>query len=1179
MMLVVLSPLAMAQERPFRESVSINVDPDAAKSLRMIRDQWENGPDPSTLGTLIDLCETRGDLLVLQDRGVSGGAARFVRLQSASDELIAGLPSETLTTYRQRIDRLAEPWWKAWQSTGDSRYLDRLVTRAFFSSWGDDALWAAAQERWNREDYPAAKRLWQRLLPAEDTPVAEPRYPDSAFPPAEVMARLILCDLFAGQTEAAQRAWKLFAERFPEANGSLGGRTGRWADLLKEVLEQSASWDPQVTSEDVVTYGGNESRQRVAPQSLDIGGELWSVPLPNPRLPAANRPLVFPPPLPLAFHPAVLDDLVLLNDGRQLHAWNLYSGKPYWDAAREGGDILYPLIADPLPMIPGRAVVGQAQWTVTVAQGRVYARMGSAVTTPAVSEFRDLPAEMVCLDISQGEGQLLWKQTADEFAPTEGDLPAWRWEGSPVVESGRVYAVLSRRRPQLEWSLVCLDAESGLLLWHRPVGVTRPTPPDQENRATSLLLTAGGGQLFLVTGWGAIVAVNPRDGLVNWAATYESTAPANDLVGSIPPVYVDGRLYAALADGDRLVCLNAASGRFVWSRPLTEPVRDMLGVAQDRVIVSGRSLWGFDARTGDLAWSVPSTDPDDWGFGRGTLAGDHVLWTTNQVLWFIDQRSGALLRDHPLRDADAPRSGGNITVSHGVILIAGADRLTAYGEFARLREPLQRPLSDARRNWRRELKLAEIAWAAGEPKQAEALWDHILKQPESAPLSENRRAQARVSLLPGRRSSRTPTNLDKAIPATPIAASSDVRSPPRLAPPTTGYWQRLWQKPVDRSVRARIPVVAHEDQCASVLVDGARLSMWDAATGIEAVLTTTPAKIEWCGQWPHRTVCVTDDEILVWDRDRQSVRQRLPRPAATMSESTRWIVHPEGLLVLASPRSVSLLNVTSGEWQWHRESERGGWQAEIGWDAHRLAVHPRGQGGAEIWDVRTGRTLRREHPASGPWKAAPLFFGENDDYVTLQENDRLMGSSTVPLRRWEFVGVVSSVLAPPWMFSRRGDCFVVIEGQRVVRIQPDSGWSRWSTAIADLPLRDPAVQTAVWNGTLFAASAGSLVAMNLETGSVLWKSALPSAVEGQLRCVVLDEESSAATLAVIPAAATDVNEVRAHVGSVDLFTAETGQRCQTLRLREPAREVDIAAAGRQRAVLVTEHEVAGLHRP
>lgn len=88
--------------------------------------------------------------------------------------------------------------------TGESRYLDWLVTRAFFSSWGDDAIWAAAHEEWNREDYPTAKRLWQRLLPAGNAPVTEPRYPDSSFSPAEITARLILCDIFSGEIKERQ---------------------------------------------------------------------------------------------------------------------------------------------------------------------------------------------------------------------------------------------------------------------------------------------------------------------------------------------------------------------------------------------------------------------------------------------------------------------------------------------------------------------------------------------------------------------------------------------------------------------------------------------------------------------------------------------------------------------------------------------------------------------------------------------------------------------------------------------------------------------------------------------------------------------------------------------------------------------------------------------------------------
>ncbi len=323
-------------------------------------------------------------------------------------------------------------------------------------------------------------------------------------------------------------------------------------------------------------------------------------------------------------------------------------------------------------------------------------------------------------------------------------------------------------------------------------------------------------------------------------------------------------------------------------------------------------------------------------------------------------------------------------------------------------------------------------------------------------------------------------------------------------------------------------------------------------------------------------MCVTHEEILVWDHDQQTIRQRLPRPTGTLPESTRWIAHPAGLLVLAPPQMMALLDVVVGEWQLIRDTDSLRWQAEIGWDARRLMVHPQGQGCSEIWDLHSGRTLRREHPATSPWRTAPLFFGDGDDFITLQENDRLIGSSTVPARRWEFVGLMSSTIVSPWVFARGDDCYGLIEGQRLVRIQTDTGWPRWSTMLADRPLRHPSAQTAVCDGVLYAAASGRLTAVNLASGAVLWTSALSLADERPKRCVAL---GAGQVLAVLPAAPSSTDEPRRPVETVELFAADSGRRIQSLRLNMPAQTVDIAPTGGRNGVLVTEHVVLGLQRP
>lgn len=1153
------------QERPFRESVSIPVDAEVAKSLRMIRDQWEQGPEASTLASLVQLCDTHGDQLVLQDRGVAGGVARFVKLQAVADELVAGLSPELRTEYRRQIDPHAEPWWTAWQQTGDIHWLERILRRARFSSWGQQALHAAAQWSWDQGDYTSARHFWQQVAKSEAQAL-------SAWSPADIEARLILCDLMSQRLEHAHARFTKFEEQFPDAQGTLGGQSDRWIALLRSLAKQSSRWQAPVSSGDIATFAGEFTRQHVAPNSVDIGAEMWSVNLPNPRLPVSGRNPFFPPPLPLAFHPAVIDDLVLVNDGRQIHAWNLYSGKPYWDVSREDGDVLYPVVADPSPMMPVRPVVGQADWTVTVANGRVFARMGSAVTTPAATEFRDLPVELVCLDISQGEGQLLWKQTADDLAPAAGELPVWRWEGSPIVEGGRVYTVLSRRRPQLEWSIACLDAESGLMLWQRPLGITRPTPPDHENRASSLLLTSGGGQLYLATGWGAIVAVDPQNGLVNWAVTYESRTATDGFLGTIPLLYADGQLFAALLDGDRLACLDAVTGRFVWSRPLTEPLQQLLGVAQGRLIASGRSLWGFDASQGNLVWSVPASEPEDWGYGRGVLAGDQVLWSSKDSLWFINQADGTLLREHPLKQPDRVRTGGNLIVCQGVVLIAGEERLTAYGEYARLQDELQQPLSHHRQELRRELKLAEMAWRTGELNAAESLWESVRQLSGSSSSTEKRRAIARLDQLPHRRSANPVIRPASRTTVTPVVLNNDAR----LEGPDVsrrGYWRRVSQSTWPPDTKGCFPEIAGGDVPVGLLLDGPELKLWEISSDQEHRLAQATQRVVWTGQSGLHLVVITSDEVLIFDRTTKTLRHRTSLPQ-TISEinTIQWIMHPEGLLMLAPPREVALLDVVSGEWRWRRTKDGVGWQRLMGWNDIWLAVHPSYSGNAELWNLATGTIQRRDHPPTPPWRMAPVFLGSNETYFSVTENDRLVIHAPQSPGRWEFSGILSQTHTAPWVFQNGTDVMAVIDGTRLVQIARDSGWPRWSTLIADTPLAVPSQQIAIGHGMFFSASAGLLRAVDLTTGKKRWSTPYRiTSRNGSDRCWLT---SDAGIVAVLPApSAPDPQNASPDVSEIPLFSSANGRPLQSLKLPAPTQRSEVVELSPSQTAILTDHDL------
>ena len=269
--------------------------------------------------------------------------------------------------------------------------------------------------------------------------------------------------------------------------------------------------------------------------------------------------------------------------------------------------------------------------------------------------------------------------------------------------------------------------------------------------------------------------------------------------------------------------------------------------------------------------------------------------------------------------------------------------------------------------------------------------------------------------------------------------------------------------------------------------------------------------------------------------------------------------------MLAPPREVALLDLAAGDWRWRRSADSSGWQQRIGWNADCLAVHPLGFAGAEIWNAETGTTRRREHPRTAPWKIAPVFVGQGDDYLIVTEDDRLMGCSTAVDRRWEFAGVISQTHGPPWVFMDGEDVLAVIDGTRLVRIARSSGWPRWSTVIADVPLRAPAEQCAIGNRKCFTASAGVLRAADLDTGKIVWTTPYP-ADSPNMRCWLDDR---AAVLAVIPLG----NSPNSIVNNLTIYSAATGRPVQTLKLPSSTARIDLAEIAPHQLSILTDNDV------
>lgn len=686
------------ERRPFQEAVSLPVDEAAAKQLLTIEDRWAAGRWKEALVDLVTLCEQSGRSLVPTEHSDEAGYARYESVSAASERWLQTLPIADLKLYRQRLDPVAEQWWSNWEAAADPRWLERIVDQAFFSQRGDDALQALGQAAWQRGEFTQARGWWSQLLPADvEFPRAAPRhYPDAARPAADVAAWLVLCDFWSPAPEHAVAALAAYRSEFPEAMTQRNGKSLPWLQFLEQVQRDSArDPEPELPARDCATFGGNAQRSQVAPRDMDLGSEVWSLPLAVTSVPRQSWPALYPLAPPLAYYPAVVQNRVYLNDGTGIWAWNLQTGEPAWPTDAERGGRIHPLLAPDALLEPRRPVAGTPLRTVTVGNGRLYAVLGSVVTTPAPMELREQLSELVALDIAAGQGRLLWTLPHTELTARinsgDNDAPPWMWEGTPVLVGTRLYAALSRRRPQLEWCVVCLDAETGLLLWQTAAGMSRPAPPDHENLSSQLLLTAGDGLVSLATHWGAIVAFDARDGRLRWGLNYRSQLPEpsgrTPQVPAPPPVLIDGTLLVAPLDTPNVLAIEARTGRLLWQQPLKDTIGYVLGAINGHAIVSGRHLWGLELETGRVRWQVSSAEPERQGYGRGWLTPHAIYWPTRESILVVDPATGNWLREQPLATPWSRRFGGHLVAGDGVLLVTGSDRITAYGEYGASQPP------------------------------------------------------------------------------------------------------------------------------------------------------------------------------------------------------------------------------------------------------------------------------------------------------------------------------------------------------------------------------------------------------------------------------------------------------------------------------------------------------------
>jgi outer membrane protein assembly factor BamB len=668
---------------------------------------------------------------------------RYVSLSDACQMRLAALPPEALTLYRRRVDPVAEKWYEEGIAGRDAKLLNNVVQQAFASTWGDKALMALGEIRLEEGDFSAARWCWERILPVKAPPGEVntwPGYPDSTLDPAAVRARLVLVSILEGSPSRAREELSEFVRLHGDARGRLGGREVVYSAALAELLNQSALWPKAKPGPDWPTFAGSPARNAIAPELIDVAGVQWRARLrqPTPPLPAPPEPhssaVADNLAAPLAFHPAISQGRVFAADQAEIFAFRTDTGQPAWG---DGGASIY---RDPQTGAPAEATVampglgealGTPRFTLTIADGRLYARMGLPITNPSQQPGVSIAAGcIVCLDL-RAEGKLLWRVPAEE---------GWAFDGTPVVAGARLFAVMRRSDIRPQAHVACFDATTGRMRWRQFVCAAETPARGALAECTHTLLTLAGGTIFVNTNLGAVASLAVEDGRINWLSLYPRVRSGNLLRMDAhwqrdlnPCLFDHGRLYVAPADSPRIYAFDAATGQILWpgrhdDRPVEAPVQDplddvvhLLGVSGDCLIASGHKLYWIDIagpRAGNIVHVWPEGE-DKLGYGRGLLAGPYVLWPTREKIYVFHQQTARLKKEIEL--APLGVRGGNLLVADGRLLIATSSELIVLGTTGgKKQEP--RELTREIRNTNIEILNRFKIGNANDPR----FWDFLL---------------------------------------------------------------------------------------------------------------------------------------------------------------------------------------------------------------------------------------------------------------------------------------------------------------------------------------------------------------------------------------------------------------------------------------------------------------------
>ncbi len=589
--------------------------------------------------------------------------------------LLAELPPEGKDAYRLFHDSsaralLAEADGFPAGSAGELERLSRLLDRYFITAAGGAAADRLGDAYFEQGDLARAAELWQQVLA---------HHPESPVPRVRLLVKAATALARLGRWSEFEELRRQVRERHAGETVLIAGREVPALEHLErlsaEQSEESAAGELRVPDDLPLPESAEPTWQfrfftQADAQALASVGANWGW--------GVRFPVVEMVP------PVVVDEVRVYINLLGYHlALDRATGKLLWRSQRFH-DLVQKLQQSQMHQPEQYQLVdgGDRLWSV-YRDVNLLGQQGQ-------------PFRLSCWE--KASGKEIWQSQAI------AELANWSLMGRPFVLGDRIVTTGIKSDQPTELYAVALRSDDGKLLWSTHLG-TYQTDPSQAwyQRGSHPYVVAHNSRVYVETGAGALLELDPATGAVNWALPYESEvattpyawgwwgySPEQKLVTSAAPLLAGGRLYFKGMRSQRLYALDLGGPRVLWKRPVNQSGM-LVGIDEQRIYLGGEDLTAIDLGTQRLVWAARLPRGTSWV--RPVLTATRLYQFTSRGVFELDKLTGDKVR--LFRGGDLDSLGGTVYVQDGLLLTVSNLSVTAYrlgsSETAGVPETAARP--------------------------------------------------------------------------------------------------------------------------------------------------------------------------------------------------------------------------------------------------------------------------------------------------------------------------------------------------------------------------------------------------------------------------------------------------------------------------------------------------------